>query len=113
MREAQEYTRGLIESPVDAMVMVDGGMRIMDGNERLARLIEVPKKVLLGSPFESYFTEPAAAHEALKKAFADGFVTNVELVVRPPAARRFRSLSTLRCFIGPGRFLASSAWPET
>ena len=67
MREAHEYTRGLIESSVDAMVMVDGGMRIIDGNEQLARLIEVPRKVLLGSSFESYFTDPAAASGALKK----------------------------------------------
>ncbi len=82
VREAHEYTRGLIESSVDAMVMVDGGMRIMDGNEQLARLLKLPRKVLLGSSFESYFTEPAAAHEALKKVFADGMVTNVDLVVK-------------------------------
>jgi PAS domain S-box-containing protein len=112
VREAHEYTRGLIESSVDAMVMVDGGMRIMDGNEQLARLLKLPRKVLLGSPFESYFTEPAAAHEALKKVFADGMVTNVDLVVKAADGKEIPFHLTLRYFTGQARFLAYSAWPE-
>jgi two-component system sensor histidine kinase/response regulator len=82
LREAQEYTRGLIESSIDAMVVVDRDMRIMDGNEQLAKLTEIPKKVLFGAPFETIFADSHAAREAIRKTFADGFVTNIDLVVR-------------------------------
>jgi two-component system sensor histidine kinase/response regulator len=82
LREAHEYTRGLIESSIDAMVMVDGEMRIIDGNEQLAKLAEMPKKVLIGSPFDSYFADSAAAQDAIRKTFADGYVTNVDLVLK-------------------------------
>ena len=82
LREAHEYTRGLIESSIDAMVMVDGEMRIIDGNEQLAKLAETPKKVLIGSPFDNYFVNAAAAQDAIRKTFTDGYVTNVDLVLR-------------------------------
>jgi PAS domain S-box-containing protein len=81
LREAHEYTRGLIESSVDAMVIVDPDMRISDGNEQLARLTELPKKVLFGSRFDSHFSEPALARAAVEKALADGYVTNVDLTL--------------------------------
>ena len=82
LREARDYTRGLIESSVDAMVVVDRNLRISDGNEQLARLTEVPKKILIGSRFDSYFTEPARAADAIEMALADGSVTNYDLVLR-------------------------------
>jgi two-component system sensor histidine kinase/response regulator len=87
LREAHEYTRGLIESSIDAMVMIDGEMRITDGNQQLARLIELPKKALFGTLFESYFTDPAAARAAIRKTFADGFVSNVELAVKAASGK--------------------------
>ncbi|HZO81108.1 MAG TPA: PAS domain S-box protein [Candidatus Binataceae bacterium] len=87
LREAHEYTRGLIESSIDAMVMVDAEMRITDGNQQLSRLTELPKKALLGTLFETYFTDPSAARDAIRKTFADGFVSNVELVVRAASGR--------------------------
>ncbi len=87
LREAHEYTRGLIESSIDAMVMIDGEMRIMDGNQQLARMLELPKKALLGTLFENYFTDAAVARAAIKKTFTDGFVTNVDLVVRTASGK--------------------------
>ena len=65
MREARDYNRGLIESSIDAMVVVGRDMRISDGNEQLAKLTEVPKKILIGSRFDSYFTEPLRAAAAI------------------------------------------------
>src|SRR5579885_3067597 len=82
LRETHEYTRGLIESSIDAMVIVDGEMRIIDGNEQLARLTEIPKKVLFGSLFESIFVDPENSEKVIRKTFADGFIANADLVVR-------------------------------
>jgi PAS domain S-box-containing protein len=87
LRAAQEYTRGLIESSIDAMVIVDPDLRISDGNEQLARLTELPKKVLFGSRFDSHFTDPARATEAVKKALTDGYVTNVDLTLRAASGK--------------------------
>jgi len=88
LREAHEYTRGLIESSVDAMVIVDPDMRISDGNERLAQLTELPKKSLFGSAFDSHFTEPAKARAAIEKALADGYITNVDLTLKAASGKQ-------------------------
>jgi len=87
LRAARDYTRGLIESSIDAMVVVDRDMRISDGNEQLAKLTEVPKRVLIGSRFDGYFTEPARATAAIEKALADGSVTHYDLVLRAASGR--------------------------
>jgi two-component system, sensor histidine kinase and response regulator len=87
LREARDYTRGLIESSVDAMVVVDRDLRITDGNEQLAKLTEVPKKILIGSRFDSYFTAPERAAAAIRKALEDGSVTNYDLVLRAASGR--------------------------
>jgi two-component system, sensor histidine kinase and response regulator len=103
LREAHEYTRGLIDSSIDAMVVVDGEMRIIDGNEQLAKLTEVPKKVLLGSSFHGYFADPAAAQSAIKKTFADGFITNVELVVMAASGKEIPVSFNASLFYRAGR----------
>ena len=87
VREAQEYTRGLIESSVDAMVIVGPDMRISDGNEQLARLTELPKKILFGSRFDSHFSDPARARAAVEKALAQGYVTNVDLTLKAASGK--------------------------
>ena len=83
LRTAHEYTRGLIESSIDAMVVVDRDLRITDGNEQLARLTGVPKRVLIGSRFDGYFDDPAHAAAAIERTLADGYVTNYDLVMHP------------------------------
>jgi two-component system sensor histidine kinase/response regulator len=87
LRGAQEYTRGLIESSMDAMVVVDRELRITDINEQFAKMTQVPKKMVIGSRFDSYFVEPARAAAAVNQTLADGFVANFDLVVRSASGR--------------------------
>ena len=87
LREAHDYARGLIESSVNAMVIVDPDMRISDGNEQLARLTEVPKRLLFETSFETHFTDPAGANAAVKKALTDGYVTHAELTLRTASGK--------------------------
>src|SRR6185295_9314580 len=82
LREQQNYSRGLIEASVDALVTVDPDGRITDVNEQMVRLTGHPRKRLVGSPFADYFTEPERARAGVKKTFDDGLVKNYELVVR-------------------------------
>jgi PAS domain S-box-containing protein len=87
LRQAQNYTRGLIESSVDPMITVDQRLTITDVNEQMVRLTEVPKERLIGSRFDGYFTEPDQAAAGVRKTLTEGYVTNYELTLRTPGGR--------------------------
>jgi PAS domain S-box-containing protein len=88
LRQAQNYTRGLIESSVDPMITVDPNLTITDVNEQMVRLTEVPKDRLIGSRFDRYFTEPNLAAVGVRKTLSEGYVTNYELTLRTPSGRQ-------------------------
>jgi PAS domain S-box-containing protein len=87
LRQAQNYTRGLIESSVDPMITVNQALTITDVNEQMVRLTEVPKEKLIGSRFDRYFTEPARAAAGVKKTLKESYVTNYELTLKTPGGR--------------------------
>ncbi|HAT8179243.1 TPA: PAS domain S-box protein [Legionella pneumophila] len=82
LRQAQNYTRGLIESSVDPMITVDQDLIITDVNEQMVKLTEVPKNKLIGSRFDNYFTEPKRAASGVRQTLNQGYVTNYELTLR-------------------------------
>ncbi|MBI3269965.1 MAG: PAS domain S-box protein [Planctomycetes bacterium] len=87
LRQAQNYTRGLIESSVDPMITVDRDLMITDVNEQMVRLTETPKDKLIGSRFDRWFTQPDLAASGVRKTLSDGFVTNYELTLRTAGGR--------------------------
>ncbi|HYL57790.1 MAG TPA: PAS domain S-box protein, partial [Candidatus Acidoferrales bacterium] len=87
LRQAQDYTRGLIESSVDPMITVSPDLIITDVNEQMVRVTGVQKEQLIGSRFNDYFTEPARAAAGVRKTLSEGFVTNYELTLRTPGGR--------------------------
>jgi PAS domain S-box-containing protein len=87
LRQAQNYTRGLIESSVDPMITVDPELTITDVNEQMVKLTEVSKEKLIGSRFDDYFTEPRQAALGVRQTLAEGYVTNYELTLRTPGGR--------------------------
>ena len=87
-REQQVYLRGLIESSVDGLVTVDPDGFITDVNEQMCRMSGYDRTKLIGSEFDSYFTEPDRADLGVKQTFADGEVTNYELVLRTKSGRK-------------------------
>ncbi len=103
LRAAQEYTRGLIESSIDAMVVVDRELRITDGNEQLAKLTKMPKKMLIGSRFDGYFEDPARAAAAIEKTLADGYITNYDLVMRPAGGSEIQVSFNASIFYSGGK----------
>ncbi len=82
LRQAQNYTRGLIEASVDALLTVDAELLVTDVNEQTLRLTGYSREELIGSPFPGYFTEPARAVDGVKKTLGEGFVTDYVLVLR-------------------------------
>ncbi|TAK21547.1 MAG: PAS domain S-box protein [Chloroflexota bacterium] len=87
LREQQTYTRGLIESSVDAMITVNPDLTITDVNEQMVKLTEVVKASLIGSRFQDFFTEPRRAADGVRQTLRQGFVTNYELTLRTPSGR--------------------------
>ncbi|HEY3364662.1 MAG TPA: PAS domain S-box protein [Symbiobacteriaceae bacterium] len=87
LRQAQNYTRGLIESSVDPMITVDQDLTITDVNEQMVRLTETAKAALIGSRFDSYFTRPVMAAAGVRQTLREGYVTNYELTLRTPGGR--------------------------
>ena len=82
LRESQSYNRGLIEASVDGLITVDPEGFISDVNEQMCRMTGYNREELVGTLFMQYFTKPELADNGVKKTFAEGFVTNYELVLK-------------------------------
>jgi len=80
--EVHNYTRGLIESSLDALVTFDKNGFITDVNEETVRLTGCSREELVGSKFRDYFTDPDRASEGVRKSFDEGKVTDYELVLK-------------------------------
>lgn len=88
LREQQTYLRGLIESSVDGLITVDPQGFITDVNDQMCRMTGYSREHLVGSPFKHYFTEPDRADIGVKRTFAEGVVTNYELILKTEAGRK-------------------------
>jgi len=88
LREQQTYLRGLIESSVDGLITVDPEGFITDVNEQMCRMTGYSREELVGSCFKQYFTEPGCADAGVKRTFAEGVVTNYQLVLKTKGGRK-------------------------
>ncbi len=76
------YARNLIEASLDPLVTVDVEGKITDVNEATVQVTGVPRKLLVGSDFSGYFTEPDKARAGYREVFAKGLVTDYPLALR-------------------------------
>ncbi len=88
LREQQTYLRGLIESSIDGLITVDPDGYITDVNDQMCRMAGYARDELIGSPFKRYFTDPEYADMGVKRTFADGIVTNYDLVLKTRSGRK-------------------------
>lgn len=79
LRDQQLYTRSLIESSIDALMTTDPLGIITDVNQQMEALTGCSREELTGTPFKSYFTDPAKAEDGIKLVLREGRVTNYEL----------------------------------
>ena len=82
LRDQQFYTRSLIESHIDALVITDPLGIITDVNKQMEALTGCTRDELIGAPFKSYFTDPERAEAAIKLALLEKKVTDYELAAR-------------------------------
>jgi PAS domain S-box-containing protein len=82
LRDQHFYTRSLIESNGDALMMTDTHGFITDVNKQTETLTGCTRDELIGAPFRNYFTDAVRADSAIGRVLSYGKVTNYELVAR-------------------------------
>ncbi|MDJ0349145.1 response regulator [Cryobacterium sp. PH29-G1] len=82
LRDQQFYTRSLIESNIDALMTTDTMGIISDVNQQMVELTGRTRDELIGAPCRNFFTDPARADTAIKRALTETKVNDYELTVR-------------------------------
>ncbi len=82
LRDQQFYTRSLLEAHLDALATTDPRGIITDVNRQAELLTGCTRDELVGARFSNFFTEPLQADLAIRRALAEGKVTEVEITAR-------------------------------
>lgn len=82
LRDQQFYTRSLIESNIDALMMTDPQGIISDVNQQMMALTGRTRDELIGAPCKKFFTDPVRADAAIKRVLSEHKVSDYELTVR-------------------------------
>lgn len=81
LRDQQFYTRSLIESNIDALMMTDPQGIISDVNQQMIALTGCTRDELIGAPCRKFFTDPLRADAAIKRVLSENRVNDYELTV--------------------------------
>src|SRR5664279_5620365 len=79
LRDHQFYTRSLIESHMDALVITDPLGIITDANKQMEALTGSTRDELIGAPFRNYFTDPERAEAGINLVLSEKKITDYEL----------------------------------
>jgi PAS domain S-box-containing protein len=79
LHDHQFYTRSLIESNFDAIMTTDQFGIITDVNKQMETLTGSTRDELIGSPSNTYFTDPDRAYAFIRQVLTEKKVTNFEL----------------------------------
>jgi PAS domain S-box-containing protein len=112
LRQTQNYTRGLIEASVDALVTVDPGLRVTDVNEQTVRMTGYSREELIGTAFPDYFTDAERAM-ASRRRWPSGMSPTTSWSSAPRAAGDGRLLQRVHLPRPRGQRAASSRWRAT
>jgi hypothetical protein len=82
LRDQHFYARSLIEANTDALMATDVSGIITDANRQAEVLTGCARQELIGTPFESWFTEPLLAGAAIGRVLSEGKISDCELTVR-------------------------------
>jgi PAS domain S-box-containing protein len=82
LRDQQFYTRSLIESNIDALMMTNPQGIISDVNQQMIALTGRTRDELIGAPSKNFFTDPAQADAAIRRVIKESRVSDYELTVR-------------------------------
>lgn len=81
LNHTYEYARSLIEASLDPLFVLSNDGKITDMNEALVNVTHKTREQLLGSYFDTYFSEPEKAREVYQEVLEKGFVNNYPLTI--------------------------------
>ncbi len=76
------YASSLIEASLDPLIAISIEGKITDMNQAKVNITGVERKMLIGTNFFDYFTEPIKAREVYKEVFLKGSITDCPLTFR-------------------------------
>lgn len=82
LRQANVYTRSLIEVSLDPLVTISPAGKITDANRATEHVTGRDRSELIGTDFSDYFSEPEMAREGYQQVFRQGYVTDYPLAIR-------------------------------
>ncbi|TLY50534.1 MAG: PAS domain S-box protein [Gammaproteobacteria bacterium] len=100
LRDQQTYTRGLIESNIDALITTDPIGIITDVNAQMCEITGCERAELIGTAFKQYFADPKAAEDGIRRVLGEGRVTNYELTIRSKSGRETVVSYNATTFVG-------------
>ncbi len=87
LKAKQFYTRSLIESSIDALIIIDPLGIITDVNRQMEALTGRSREELIGSNSKKYFTNSERVEEGIQLVLQEGKVTDYELTARNKEGR--------------------------
>ena len=82
LSDQQFYTRSLIESHIDALMMTNPLGVVTDVNKQMESLTGRVRDELIGTPFKDYFTDQVRAEAGIKRVLVEKKVSDYELTTR-------------------------------
>ena len=79
---ASQYSLSLIEASLDPLVTISPEGKITDMNQATVNITGIARKILTGTDFLDYFTEPQKARAVYQEVFAKGSVADSPLTLR-------------------------------
>ena len=76
LRDQQFYTRSMIDSNINALMITDPHGIITDVNQQVSVLTDCTRIELIGTPFRNYFTDPDRADAGIGMALTGSKVTD-------------------------------------
>ena len=81
LRMTELYNRSLIEVNLDPLMIVDTSGAVRDVSKRMQALAGRDREAIIGSRFESLFSEPGLATRAIEAALSGGGLSDCELTI--------------------------------
>jgi PAS domain S-box-containing protein len=101
LKSTEHYTRSLVESNIDALIVTDTAGIIIDVNQQMCKMTGRSREQLVGSPIKTHFTDAAAADHGIRMTLLEGKLTNYELTARAADGRETAVSHSATTFYDP------------
>jgi len=85
LKDSEAYSRGLIESAIDGILITSLEGIITDVNKEMEGICQKSREELVGSRLSDLIVPASAAHDAMQRILANGRVQDLELRLRQPS----------------------------